>query len=421
MSGRWPRIHWVAPPFAGHLFPMLRIAEGLRRAGVTGQRVHTTPCMEPAVRGAGLEFEPVLAAREAAILEVAGTGGSRIGGNPLRLLGQFRETLGFLGELGEVLDAEWRADPPDLVIADSVLPSAGLAARRAGARWWTSMASVSPTETRRGTPSYLGGWRSRPGPLFGLRDAAGRAAVRGFKGLVGRLCRRELEALGVSSVYRADGTEACYSDDVILGLASEAFEFPRDWPRAMRFVGYPVGTAIGEDRALAVDPDHPHLLVTLGTHLAWARSTALAHAMDLARRLPDWRVHLSHGDPAGTLLRSRGNLTEASWVPYGASLGDYAAVCHHGGAGITYAALAAGVPALVWPRDFDQFDNAARLVACGAGLRARGRAAANARALQRLVGDPSFAEAARSMGARMGATDPVSEVLGLLAREGLRA
>jgi glyoxylase-like metal-dependent hydrolase (beta-lactamase superfamily II) len=43
-------------------------------------------------------------------------------------------------------------------------------------------------------------------------------------------------------------------------------------------------------------------------------------------------------------------------------------VVHHGGAGITYAAIRAGVPAVVLPQDYDQFDYAARIHAGGAGL-----------------------------------------------------
>lgn len=418
MTVRNLRIDWVAPPFAGHLFPMLRLAEGLRAAGFEDQRVHTTPCMESAVLGAGLEFCPMLAERESAILEVAAAGGSRIGLRPFALMGQFRECLGFLGELGKALDERWSwpcaEGGPDLVIADSVLPTAGLAARRAGARWWTSMASVSPTETKRGTPAYLGGWRSVDSPAYRLRDAAGRAATRGFKRAAGLLFRSRLRAMGVGAIYREDGAEACYSDDVILGLGSRAFEFERDWPAAMRLIGYPVGTAVRSKLAPPVEPGRPHLLVTLGTHLQWARKAALEHAQGLARHLGDWTIHLSHGDPAGAVLRVQGNLTEVSWVPYDESLRHYAAICHHGGAGINYAALAAGVPALVWPRDFDQFDNAARLVARGAGLRAKGEAEADAATIRQLHSDPAFKVATEELGQDVRSADPLGQLLRLL-------
>ena len=47
------------------------------------------------------------------------------------------------------------------------------------------------------------------------------------------------------------------------------------------------------------------------------------------------------------------------------------AVLHHGGAGVMWECLRAGVPALVLPQDYDQFDHAARLEAAGVALRLR--------------------------------------------------
>jgi UDP:flavonoid glycosyltransferase YjiC (YdhE family) len=47
------------------------------------------------------------------------------------------------------------------------------------------------------------------------------------------------------------------------------------------------------------------------------------------------------------------------------------AVVHHGGAGVMWECLRAGVPQLVLPQDYDQFDHAARLEAAGVGVRLR--------------------------------------------------
>ena len=112
--------------------------------------------------------------------------------------------------------------------------------------------------------------------------------------------------------------------------------------------------------------------------------------------------------------RVEGNLTECSYVPYGNGLAAYRAVCHHAGAGVTYSTLAAGVPALVWPRDFDQFDNAARVVARGAGLRVKGGAREMAAGLRRLEGEPGFRLAAEELAGVLRGRDPVREVVGLL-------
>ena len=56
------------------------------------------------------------------------------------------------------------------------------------------------------------------------------------------------------------------------------------------------------------------------------------------------------------------------------------AIIHHGGAGVTYAAILAGIPSMVVPRDYDQFDFAARIAFHKLGL--RGASIADASSLQ---------------------------------------
>ena len=60
---------------------------------------------------------------------------------------------------------------------------------------------------------------------------------------------------------------------------------------------------------------------------------------------------------------------------------------HHGGAGITYAAILHGKPSLVVPHDYDQFDFAARIEHHGLGRRAR---TLNARALGSVLSRPAW-------------------------------
>jgi rhamnosyltransferase subunit B len=57
-----------------------------------------------------------------------------------------------------------------------------------------------------------------------------------------------------------------------------------------------------------------------------------------------------------------------SYLPLRALLPQVAALVHHGGIGTTAEALRAGTPQLVTPFAHDQFDNAARVEALGAGL-----------------------------------------------------
>ena len=84
-----------------------------------------------------------------------------------------------------------------------------------------------------------------------------------------------------------------------------------------------------------------------------------------------------------------------SYAPFDALLPRLAALVHHGGIGTTAQALAAGLPQGVVPFAHDQFDNAARLVKRGVGLRLSARSSVRqwAATLDRLLRDPSIAAA----------------------------
>jgi len=92
-----------------------------------------------------------------------------------------------------------------------------------------------------------------------------------------------------------------------------------------------------------------------------------------------------------TPVRTAGNVSVYPYVSYDRQLGHvdrFAAVVHHGGAGITYSCIRAALPCLVWPRDYDQFDFAARIAHRGLGLTIRELGTpASARALDRLLHD----------------------------------
>jgi len=65
------------------------------------------------------------------------------------------------------------------------------------------------------------------------------------------------------------------------------------------------------------------------------------------------------------------NLRVVPRLCYARDLPMFDAVIQHGGTGIAYSAISAGLPSLVVPHDFDQFDMAARIEWHGLGLRAR--------------------------------------------------
>ena len=88
------------------------------------------------------------------------------------------------------------------------------------------------------------------------------------------------------------------------------------------------------------------------------------------------------------------------YVPLRRLLPQVSLLVHHGGIGTTAEALRAGTPQLVVPLAHDQFDNAARVEALGAGASLRARtldAARLARTLHRLLGDDTLAGRCRDI------------------------
>ena len=82
------------------------------------------------------------------------------------------------------------------------------------------------------------------------------------------------------------------------------------------------------------------------------------------------------------------------------------AVVAHAGSGSTLAALAHGLPLVLVPQGADQFENAARVEAAGAGVVVMpdGLSSESVRAALRLVpGEPSFAAAAQKVAAEIAA------------------
>jgi UDP:flavonoid glycosyltransferase YjiC (YdhE family) len=102
-------------------------------------------------------------------------------------------------------------------------------------------------------------------------------------------------------------------------------------------------------------------------------------------------------DPA-VLGRQPANVRVHRFVPQESLLPHCAAAVTHGGAGSTLGALASGLPVLVIPQGADQFYNAERVVAAGAGiaLMPDQLTAESAReAVRELLGDDAFRSAAQ--------------------------
>ncbi len=363
------RIDLVAPPFAGHLHPLLGI--GRRLAREHDVRVISTEGAKSQIEAAGLEAHALLPGRDGEIRAIVEPPHA-VGSHPLRLHAQLRANLALLGSFRDEIATLWAVRPrPDLVIADFTLPVAGAVARDLGIVWWTSHPSPAVIETPDGPPAYLGGWRPGRGALGRLRDRGGRALVRGFKRSVHLLYRQPIRALGFSSLYRADGGEALYSPERVLGLGLPELEFPRRLPAAVQLIGPVLYTPPTEAPVPPFREGRPTILVTLGTHLPWKKDEMADAVGRAAHALPEIDFHFTDGRAESDRRESAGNFHRLGYVSYARDLARYALVVHHGGAGVQYHTLAHGTPALVVPVDYDQFDHAARLEVAGVARRLR--------------------------------------------------
>ncbi|XBB67288.1 nucleotide disphospho-sugar-binding domain-containing protein [Nocardioides sp. WV_118_6] len=396
----------VAPPMAGHLHPILGIAARLAREPDVEVRVISTAGALPAITATGV---PGLALLDGAdeVLETVVNPPYRVGSNPRRLARQLRAAVGLQREFrAELLDV-WAARRPDLVLADFTMGAVGSAADEIGVPWWTTHPSPCAIEGRSGPPSYLGGWRPGVGLAGRSRDALGRAVVRGFKGLAPRLAGVRLAEVGVPRLHRPDGSEAIYSPERIFALTPEAIEFPRSVPAAVRYVGPVLHTPPTAVPAPDLAPGRPAVLVTAGTHLPWHKESLLVSAAEAAAALPDVDVHVSLGGDPVPPSAPGARVQVHRYVDYARDLPRFAAVVHHGGAGVLGHTLAAGLPAVVVPVDYDQFDHAVRLTEAGVAVAVTTTLAA---AIREVLAVPSYRRAAEEVAAGLARSPAVDAI-----------
>ncbi len=394
------QVDLVAPPMAGHLHPVLGIAARLGAEPGLSVRVISTAAAQPAIRAAGVPGHALLEGADE-VIETVVNPPYRIGSNPRKLFRQFKAAVKLQQDFRAELLELWAAERPDLVIADFTMGAVGTAADQVGLPWWTVHPSPCAIEGRSGPPAYLGGWRPGVRLPGRARDAVGRRWVRGFKRIAPRLAGVRLADVGVERIYRPDGSEAIYSGDRTFALTPAAIEYERSLPAAVRYVGPVLFTPPVDAPPPDLPPGRRHVLVTAGTHLPWHKQAVLDAAVAAAPDLPDDVVlHVSLGGRAGPVgpvpAGLSGRVVVHDYVSYLRDLPRFDAVVHHGGAGVLGHTLAAGLPAVVWPVDYDQFDHAVRLVDADVAVRLRQPAGLAGR-IRQVLDDPRHRTAARQV------------------------
>ena len=325
--------------------------------------------------------------------------------DPIKIL--FAE--GMIPAIGPAAAAlEPLARDADLFVSHSIQLAAPAVAQRTGTPWVSASAATLIYETGAYPPPGVA-WKGIPPRLSRLGWAIGR----GFFKDLDTLAAAEYAKLGVGPRPNIISSGA-YSRRLTLGLWSPSF-FPRpgDWPAWFQVGGYarwdgppaPLTPPVLEARGT------PTILFTLGSsvvnHPGEFWRTALGALLPTK-----WRGILL-GAPADFPVPDAlaGRVQCIPFAPYADVFPLADAVVHQGGVGTTQAACFYGLPAVIVPRGFDQFESAAHVQREGWGLRLmpeQATAAGLRVRLARLLASDAIKARVQALGARMQAEPGVA-------------
>lgn len=202
--------------------------------------------------------------------------------------------------------------------------------------------------------------------------------------------------------------------DLSLALFPDWFAAaPPDWPKPLYQAGFPLydpdpDAAPGAGLRAFLDAGTAPVAFTPGTGNRQA-ARYFAAAAQAVQELGLRAIFLTpHREQLPLPLPD--SICWQEYVPLKALLPHVAALVHHGGIGTTAEALRAGVPQLVVPLAHDQFDNAARVMALGAGASLHASKVTPARmvrALRRVIGNDAMARAAAVAAERFVSADSI--------------
>ncbi len=190
----------------------------------------------------------------------------------------------------------------------------------------------------------------------------------------------------------------------VLMAVSRTFDFvPEPVPPNFSYIGAqlddPAWTAPWQS-PWSADDERPLVLVGFSTTFQ-NQTGLLQNVIDALGTLPVRGLVTLGPTIAVDELNAPANVEVVPSAPHGEVMKRASLVVTHGGFGTLAKALANKLPALVIPQGRDQGGNAEKLMAHGAGLALppNADAAAIAGAVQKLLADPAYAEAAGKLGA----------------------
>lgn len=408
---------FVAPPFRGHLDPMLALAGALRDRGHRVTLFGIAEVEPMAARG-GCDF--VALGRRSHPAGTLATLSNRLaapGG-----LGLFRVMAGMAAMtrmLCDELPAACRAERVDAVVADQLEPAGALVAAHLGLPFVT-VANALPIHREPGVPPPFTSWRYDPTPWGLKRNRGGYRVSDALMRPVTANIAREALRLGVPG-WRV--FEDCLSPLAEITQLVPALDFPR---RELGGHVHPCGplrdSAPRDEAADLIGDGRPLVFASLGT-LQGGRAALFRRIAQACAELGLGLV-LAHGGrlDAGAAARLPGQPVVRAFVPQRSLLPHVDLLVTNGGLNTVLDGAAAGVPMLVIPIAFEQGAIAARVLHAGIGRVQARRGAGRLRpTMQALIGDAVMRRRARHVADAVraaGGVDAAADVIEAVLRTG---
>ncbi len=371
------RILFTAGPLVGHVFPMLPLMDAARDAGhevvmATGaemvpdlqRRGFTTWTVGPALGEAVAELT-------AASAVPAATHEEQLGRDVVHLFARpsVRRALDLIPRA-----TAWR---PDIVISEIT----ELAGREAAC-------ATGALHVTHGFGTHVPGTSALAGVMFDHVSSE-----------LGTPNRRHAFETGL------------YIDPCPPGLQSPQFGDMDIWPIR------PVPGRVTPEERIPPQflelPERPLVYVTLGT--VFNDPDLVRSMLDAIQDLPiSIAITTGPGTDPSLLGRRPANVAAASFVPQALLLPLASAVVSHTGSGTMLGALASGLPQVCLPRGADQFANAERVHAIGAGIRLLPDDLTSDRlraAVSSVLDDPAYTRAATALKSEIAAMPSAADVL----------
>lgn len=350
----------VAPPFSGHLYPILELALPLlKEKDKYDICVYTGFQKEEVVKKLGFSVKVLLRDKPTAFEKISDTDRQT---NPLIAYKQFKENMGLMPEVIKEIEDFFTENKPDIVLTDFIAVPVGFVCRKFNIPWITSIPTPFAIENKTTTPAYVGGLYPKNNFFFKLRDKLARSLVRNFKRLVCFILKKQLKELNFT-LYNEKGEENIYSPYSILGLGMKELEFRDDFPSQFLWAG-PCCSSLFQDSVKFINNKNLEktIFLTNGTHLKWAKKLIIDIARELSQKYPQYLFVVSLGSylEREKKIIKENNLYIYHYLDYDEILPKVDYVIHHGGAGILYSCIKYNKPAVVIPHDYDQFDYGVR-------------------------------------------------------------